>query len=218
MAKYRHRKRGGKGKKKVTKAVKVYVKKTLKADIETKIFYLGNTDNTNFNTTGALIPIFFPIQGLTALTRLGNKVKVTNIAFRGFMQGTITAAVSSARLIFFWDSLAAGVVPSFSDVTNTNGVLQIKDPHALYSDNNRENKRYHIIKDIGVSLNLGNQATVPNRHYIHFNKRMNHNIEFFSGTGAQADLSKGAMYMLYLTDLNATGIIEYNIGVSFQDA
>lgn len=152
-----------KGKGKVTKAVKQYVKRVMKDDIEIKQFGASVSAITGITDSGSTRYglTYGMSQGTSSLSRIGNKIKIYGIQFACRIkayQGTgATPVPENIRVVIVKDTKTTGVVPSISEIFNdtTSGNLV----YSSYTVSLRQAKQYKILYDKVLQMHVEGGTT-----------------------------------------------------------
>lgn len=150
--------------------------------------------NYNFDTTGSIVLLNTVAQGASVTQRVGKKITMKSIMFRGSMQNLSTAATNDVAFLIVYDKRPTGALPAITDI------LTSVSPAAMNNDANAG--RFQILKRVDEVL-LGNSAAAAN-----YTDSMFKGCDFWlnlasrpvvykaAGTGAIADIEEGALYLV----------------------
>lgn len=143
---------------KVSKAVKTYVKKTLKSEIEIKQIQLAFPASAGLAANQATGATYFTpaiAQGVNINQRIGNKVRICKIDVKGYLVNGTATADRNARIIIWRDLRPDGAVTTPTSV--------LVDAGSATSVNSGYNvdfvDRVKILYDKSFMLNNGGGAT-----------------------------------------------------------
>jgi len=160
-------------KKKVSKVVKQYVKRTLAARTEDKFVDTLWSALTPSYSYAALSAVTMPAQGTTNETRIGDRIRPTKLQIRGSYYGANSHLL---RLIFFrWHP---NTTPTGANVLDNTYVSSFRAPFAPYEDSTKP--MYTILKDKTMALS----ATGNNVHPFKFtiSRKKLANMDFTAGS------------------------------------
>lgn len=161
------------------------------------------------NDEGRIYGGFLEIAvGDTANTRIGNKVTVTNVNFRGVLEGfgqnasdAGIAAGDRVRTIWFWDTQANGTVPNVDDVLQEKNIDSFR--------NMEQAPRFVILKDKTYTFNAANarvsgaavgaQVLEVSRD-IKFSWKGESVIRYGTGTGSTAGIRANNLCLLVICE------------------
>lgn len=184
-----------------------------------KKFLDTSIQNTADVSAGVIIPSLNLIpQGVTDVTRVGNKVTLTKVNLRGLaaMEDFGTAAFSGGvlRTILFIDKQTNGATAAVLDILRTAAVLSFRNMDNL--------DRFIILDDttIRVPIESANVLhTAISRFPWSVNKKINVDVHFSGTTGAITELRSSNIGLLYIADLAVVdAAILGNARVKFVDA
>lgn len=144
---------------------------------------------TPVTTTGTVTPLASIAEGNTNNDRTGEIIYLQSIQARGILSETSDVS-TAVRLIMFFDTQQAGVLPTVTQVLSTD------DVHSLKSASSKG--RFQIMWDQTVFL----QPTIASGNawqgVQYYKKFRGRRIYFKGSTAADADLSKGSPYLLLI--------------------
>ncbi len=218
-----------KGKAKVSKAVKKYVKKALIHDAEVKridTWYSG----AYITQVGNMYYLSGINQGTNDYNRIANSIKPIKLFIRGWVQDFTNATVDVARIIVFQykqtsNNTTAGatsviVAPTGQDILedSTTGASTYSNLTGIKLENR---KAVHLLYDKSVCLigsNTGSNAATGRYFSINISgKRMLQNIQYLSTGNTVASSGANAVYMLVLTAGHNVAQIYFNSQLSYID-
>lgn len=192
-------------KKKVSKAVKKYVNKTIDQKNETKVFNSANTilSGTTLDNNGVISLLSNIAQGVTLNTRIGMVASPMSMSFR--YQGIAYSASANnvnptfIRIILLQtrQSAATAVVPTAAQVLESVGSALATV--SAYDDVTTSTGQYKILydrlhrADNGVGQQYSGKVVLSKKH---LNK-----IHWVGGNGT--DVSHGHLYLLAISDVAA---------------
>lgn len=158
--------------------------------------------------TGTVTYLSGIAQGVTDITRIGNKILFKDIMWR--MQASIndTALTSALRIIVFSARQVNGVLPTVAEVLQT--VSQL-------APLNRDNtKQYVIIKDYLWSLNFANDSETKIVKGYHV---LNYHANYDGATAAIGDAEENHLFMLCISDDATNGpVFTFDCRIKFYDS
>ncbi|AUM61861.1 capsid [uncultured virus] len=210
MRKFHRRRRV---KRKVGKAVKKYVKKTLDSFVEDKqaggvIVAFNPLDTMSFVLVNGIA------QGTNQGQRVGSSVRSKYLNLRlNFNQNTI--ARTRMRVMLFWDRQSNGANPTLSQLLTDTTAAQ-----TYYSGINvNGSKRYKILFDRIYDFNVVGGATdaAENKH---LQKRFKlKTIVKYNGTGATiADINTNALFLGFCAITTTAMTVSGNADFIYEDA
>lgn len=164
------------------------------------------------NTTGSITLLATIPQGASVNQRIGKKVMLKSIQFRGFATADSTTTVSVGAFMIVYDKRPTGSLPAITDVL---------DSVAFQSFNNDANSgRFRILARKEIALNGNNttagQQTECSEVVASFYMKVNRPTVFkAAGTGAIADIEEGALYLITLGNI-AAGTADANLIGGFR--
>lgn len=146
------------------------------------------------DTTGTVTLLNTVPQGAAVTQRVGKKIQLNSLQFRGAMQNGSAAAGNDVAFMIVYDKRPTGALPSITDVLNSVA------PTAMNNDANAG--RFRILKRVDEVL-IGNltaaanytEAAIKSCDYWLSLKGLTTTYKA-AGTGAIADIEKGALYMI----------------------
>lgn len=174
------------------------------------------------NTTGSLTLLANPALGSDFNNRIGRKITLSSFYIRGYIQSQKAGAPASstptptqqARLIVFCDLQPNGAVPAVADLlVESNSMSQLnlnnRDRFKIYYDK-------EFIFDPFIYNTTATQAVASasrQAYNVKRFKRIKLETVFQANGGTIADISSGALYMLWIGS-TATGVDDINAVVS----
>lgn len=161
----------------------------------------------NADTTGTITLIATIPQGATQVTRVGKKVMLKSLMFRGHCNASTATTVAVATQIVVYDRRPTGALPAITDVLNS------ISSQSMNNDNN--SGRFLILKreDKVLSGNVTTPATGLEIQNVDWwlSLRGLPAVYNSAGTGAIADIEEGALYQITVGSVAAgTGAAAYN--------
>lgn len=146
------------------------------------------------DTTGTITLLNTVPQGAAVTQRVGKKIQLKSLQFRGAMQNGSAAAGNDVAFMIVYDKRPTGALPSITDVLNSVA------PTAMNNDANAG--RFRILKRVDEVL-IGNltaaanytEAAIKSCDYWLSLKGLATTYKA-AGTGAIADIEEGALYMI----------------------
>lgn len=193
MAKVRHRRRGVRRSKTVSKAVKKYVKRTISVNEEHKYIDLA-VSSVPVSTTMLFGLINGITQGTTGTNRVGAVIKMLKMQIRYQWQipsgGDFT---NLCRLMIILDKQANGAIPAAADI-----LVNPTDPLSFINEDNT--KRFKFLHDKLIDVSLNGPAARRVDQTIRLNKKA-----YYTSTGNLiSNIKSNSLYVCYMTD---SGII-----------
>lgn len=184
--------------KKVPKAIKSYVKKTIEHETEDKFLSLDNqtTVTTNAGTVNLLNGM---VVGTTVGTRLGNKVRLVGLQMRFVATAAIATNVNWFRIILIADKQANAAIPGVANILQT--ATAAFRPFSTFNPDVVPS-RYTILYDRTHRIDIeGGSTDVPKNLFIKINKyswKKNPLLVQYNGnnTGLITDINKNSIYLL----------------------
>lgn len=199
---------------KVSKAVKKEIVKEIKIhdlkDVEVKAFDAGT--NTTISTTPTVVDISALAQGVTDVTRVGNKIKPHELDFNAeiFLNAVGTAGftadhTSIVRLIIFQDKQGNNV-PTGSGTSAVQDVLKDATIYSLFNYETKDRYRILVDKHYNVPQDLASvvYGAKPDQ-MVRFkipSKKLLSAIEYADTNGTL--YTKGRLFFLVWTNSLAT--------------
>lgn len=174
--------------------------------VEKKV-YSQTAVGASIVTTGTVLAISVGIvEGDDVFNRSGTVVRLTKV--RALFRGTAVTTSSSVRFILFRDMLNIGTTPSASELLPTSTWI------SQYSDvREMQQKRFHIIKDVTMDLNIAGQNVVTKQYDINMDGKV-----FYNGVNnAAASNGKGALFLLVIGNAISSAY-DYTLQLVFTDA
>ncbi len=178
---------------------------------------------TTVATTGDFLPTLGSLlvipQGTTESTRVGRKLVVRNILWKGIciVEGAsnISAADDTIRIILYLDKQTNGAIATTTTILQTAGYLSFR---------NLENAgRYKVLMDKSINMHGwgGSNATGEEvgriRYPFSFYKKCSIPIEYSGTTGAIAEIRSNNLCVVVFS-FKGTAAIESNLRIRFSDA
>lgn len=157
-------------------------------------------------------------QGTTDVTRIGNKVNVTNFNMHLTLQlpnqAIATPFSEKVRMIAFVDKQANGAAAVVTDILETANI------HSFRNLDNTD--RFQILKDEITHLDIqAVNPTVPsnaiNQETVGINKKMNLPLHFSGTTGAITELRSNNIGFLFISLTGTIATVEGTARVKFVD-
>lgn len=164
------------------------------------------------DTTGSITFIATVPTGTSVITRVGKRITWKSIQIRGNIVGNSAAVVNDVAVIFVYDRRPRGAVPAITDV------LLSADSKAFNNDAN--SGRFQILRRFDLSC-VGNTTSAANStestliSFDQFIDMKSKKCTFMAaGSGAIADVSEGALYMITVgSNVAGTSAATLNVGV-----
>lgn len=164
------------------------------------------------NTTGSIVLLATIAQGASVNQRIGKKVMLKSIQFRGFATADSTTTVAVGAFMIVYDKRPTGSVPAITDVL---------DSVAFQSFNNDANSgRFRILCRKELAFNGNNttagQQTTNSEYPASLYQKINRPCVFkAAGTGAIGDIEEGALYLITVGNI-AAGTADANLIGGFR--
>jgi len=146
------------------------------------------------DTTGSVTLLNTIAQGASVNQRVGKKVVLKSLQFRGNLQNGSTATVNDVAFMIVYDKRPTGALPTITDI--------LASATAFSMNNDANSGRFSILKRHDDVL-LGNATAAAN-----YTDEMYKSCDFFlslkdrpttfkaAGTGAIGDIEEGALYLV----------------------
>jgi len=142
------------------------------------------------DTTGTITLLATIPQGASVSQRIGKKIMLKSLQFRGNLQNNASAEFNDAAFLVVYDNRPTGALPAVTDVLVT--------ANSRSFNNDTNSGRFKILKRVDEGL-AGN-GTGPTESTIKscdFFLKINRKCEFAAaGTGAIGDSRLGALYLI----------------------
>lgn len=187
-------------------------------NVEKKVF--DTQMYADVSSAGAFYALCLPVPGAAMNQRIGRKLTIKSVQFKGIVQlelaatptGAVTAESNHLRMILLYDKQPNGALPALTDVLT--GGQTVND---LFNIDNRD--RFSILKDKVWSFDpmiydSANGGYAWNRTcaYIKMYKKLNLETIFNAGTaGTSADVNSGNLIVLWLC--NTPNGIDKNVDI-----
>lgn len=172
----------------------------------------------NMSTSGTILHLTVVPQGATQITRVGKKILLKSLQFRGRSIAGSAGTVADGSYIIVYDRRPTGALPAITDILDT------VNSDSFNLDNN--SGRFKILKRvdrifIGNSTTAADMCEATAHTEDFFLKLRNMPMVFKSaGSGLIADVEEGAIYMVSVGNVAAgTGVptISGNFRLRFVD-
>jgi len=159
------------------------------------------------DTTGTITLIATIPQGTSVNQRVGKKVIIKSVQFRGYSRVGSTGTTADGTNLVVYDRRPTGSLPAISDIL---------DSASSASFNNDANSgRFQILKRVDWVL-TGNSATPATGNEIlnadFYLKVGKPSVFKAAGTGAIADISDGALYFVSVGNIAAGTNAPFTLG------
>lgn len=163
------------------------------------------------NTTGSVALVVTIPQGATQITRVGKRVFLKSIQWRGVLSVDTTTTFTQGAWLLIYDKRPTGALPVIADIFNS------ASPNSMNNDDN--SGRFEILKREDFIL-VGNSATpstgMEARNATGYLKMKRRVINYKSvNTGAITDIEEGAIYFVTIGQ-TAAGTADGNMSVIFR--
>ena len=203
----------------MTKTVTVYKQLGELKGVDTLLALTPIPSTTSTNDAIFVTNLIAPGNG--SYNRVGRKVQLDSLRLKGLIQHAYQAAATTAnvlsnvvRMVVVYDKQPSGALPVFSDIFGN--TVQAGTESSLFLDSLRydNTERFMILRDKVINFDAestppvgGSQNTVFETayfdEYINVNKTTNYSGQ--SATQTIADISSGALYVIFRAQLNTTG-------------
>ena len=165
------------------------------------------------DTTGTITLLNAVPQGVAVTQRVGKKILLKSLQYRGISINGTTATVNDCAWIIVYDKRPTGALPSITDI------LVSVSSFSMNNDNN--SGRFSIIKRqdfvlLGNSVAAANQTDLMARSEDGFMSLKNlETVYKAAATGGIADIEQGALYLITVGN-TAAGTAAANAFLSFR--
>lgn len=174
--------------------------------VEKKV-YSQTVVGASVTTAGATLAISVGIvEGDDIFNRSGTVVRLKKV--RALFRGTAVTTSSSIRFIIFRDMLNTGTTPAPSELLPSGTwISQYADTREM------QQKRFQIIKDTTMDLNIAGQNVVTRQYDINMDGNC-----FYNGiTNAATSNGRGALFLLVIGNA-VSSAYDYTMQLVFTDA
>lgn len=153
----------------------------------------------------------YTVQGNTKTTRIGNKITMKSIAWKGYYGcSTAETGACAIRMMLVMDRNPGGSQATYSDF------LKSQNAFALYNTQEANQGRFQILVDKCMQLNPDNKQFNPAKGYIDLKGTK---VTYSYNNGTVADLSKNHLFWAIITDGNDQNcFFKFQNRVRFTDA
>jgi len=169
---------------------------TLGVPVEKKFWDTGWGPTTFAGTWGVQATFLTIVQGTTETTRVGGKINITNVNFRGQILGLNDAsgAPEVVRIVWLWDKQCNGAAPVALDV------FQQDVMNAFLNMDNVD--RFQVIKDKMYCIDISAYDVASDLAFSHskifkLNLKCSVPIHYSSTTGAITEIKSNNLIMMY---------------------
>jgi len=138
-------------------------------------------------------------QGAASYQRIGNKIlmKSLDLRFNLFISGA-TPTYNVVRYMVIYDASPNGAFPAYTDILSDN----ISGAPGFHSRINMANRaRFTILRDRVLDFTTASPSGIQHvKEYI----KLKHETQFKSTTGAIADITTGALYLVAFASLSTS--------------
>lgn len=199
------------------KSLKRYAKKRMSKLMLVKQpelkFYDTNNVGQFVGTSFMQYCLNIPVQGTTALTRVGQNILVKSIYSRGSITLGVAPSVATAgqqmRILVYVDKESRGATPSTTDVLQTSSYIS---PLAIVQQG-----RFQVLHDQQLAVDPNGNNTVPFKFYLKTNVK----TKFSANAGAAADVYANAIWIAFISNDNGgAGVsptIDHYTRIRFSD-
>lgn len=177
-----------------------------------------NVDVDITSTGGVLAtPLNGILTGTTAASRVGNRVQIKRVAFRGHLHQTDTTdGTDIVRVIWFFDKQTSGSVAAIGEILNTTTTDSFRESDTT--------KRFIILHDEYMAWNafMNNSTNPPTffvdqRSPILWFKDVNLETQYLSSAATYAAISTGGIGILTISEETGSTSITGVFRVSYTD-
>lgn len=143
------------------------------------------------DTTGSITHLSIIPQGASVNQRVGKRVALKSLQFRGFAANQSTAAYNDCAMLIVYDKRPTGSLPAITDILET--------ANATAMNNDNGTGRFQIIKRadfelIGNNTNITSKTAVSADFWLDLKNKPW--VAKDTGTGVIADVDEGAVYLV----------------------
>lgn len=176
------------------------------------------------NTNGSMFTLNLVAPGSGSYNRVGRKIRMASVRLNGLFRmtyaneaGTNNIAGNQIRMLLVFDRQPSGVLPTFDSMfglTSQDGTESSTYMAPLRYDNT---ERFRVLRDVRVCTNIGAvNSTTGSLNSITSVVKFDEYIKLggletvYSGQSAAqtiADVSSGALYVIFRCDINAATFV-----------
>lgn len=146
-----------------------------------------------FDTTGSVTLIATVAQGASVSQRVGKKIMLKSLQFRGYAANNSTASFNDCAMLIVYDKRPTGSVPAVTDI--------LVSANAQSFNNDANSGRFQILKRQDFELVMPAAATTGTENSavsadFYLNLKGKPCVFKAAGTGAIGDIEEGALYLV----------------------
>lgn len=153
----------------------------------------------DMNTTGTVTLLATVPQGTSVNTRVGKKIRLKGLQGRGSMNSNSAAAANDVSFLIVYDKRPTGSLPVVTDI------LVSANSNSMNNDAN--SGRFRILKRVDCTLNGSTSLGITSNTQVSADFYLDLKglpVEYeAAGTGAIADISLGALYLVTVGSITA---------------
>lgn len=181
-----------------TRSVGAY-RRSMPRSLEKKYLDTALTSTADISAGAVLNSLNLVPQGTTDVTRIGNKIRITNINCHGYAnnddQTTAAFGGGNLRVILFQDKQCNGATAAVTDILKSANIQSFRNMDQVDRFNILYDKVHHIPIMATNALHTSYGA-----RYWKINKKCNIDVHFSSTTGAITEIRSNNIGILYISD------------------
>ena len=170
---------------------------------------------TDFLTAGTIIPLNIVTQGAAFYNRIGSRIELSSIQFRGFINPNTNppSGVDIGRIILFYDRQTNGVLPTRNELLqnrdlagnatnaglvginldNRDRFLVIRDQHIFFPES------YGAVSPVVASVNTTSKEGMNELLVNVYVKLKGLTTQFKANAGNIGNISSGGLFLLFIS-------------------
>ena len=170
---------------------------------------------TDFTVAGIIVPLNIVTQGAAFYNRIGSRIELSSIQFRGYIDPVVTSPASHdiGRVILFYDRQTNGVLPTTNDLLQNRDLAGTATSSALSGINLDNRDRFLVIRDQhiyfpetygAVTPTIASNNTISKEGYNEFLvniyvKLKGLTTQFKANAGNIGDIASGGLFLLFIS-------------------
>ncbi len=158
---------------------------------------------TTVSSTASIFTIADLVQGLTAITRVGDQVRWVNMMYNMTIKMHASATETNLRLMLILDRQPNNAVATVAQVLETSSVTGLREINT--------GKRFYVYHDKVFSMSSAGETALSEQYY----RKINVKTEFNANAGTVADISTNNIFFLLISD-EATNVPSVNLQIRMR--